>query len=199
MMKQLQIDERKQKFETDTPRRECQAVSQRAQVPGPELACPGPEPKKIKISKALSHVGERVALYAWVSSIRRQSKSLMFIDLRDGTGYLQTIFCDALCQTSDAISLSPESTICVYGVISRLPDGKIAPGQIELTCDYWRLLSRAPSGGIDAVLNSESNPDTQLNFRHLQLRTEEFSSIMRVRSRVMDAFRAHYASFDYIE
>ncbi|KAF1744240.1 hypothetical protein MXB_5163 [Myxobolus squamalis] len=164
-----------------------------------------PEPEKvhtilkIKISKALSCVGKRVSICGWVSSIRRQGKNLMFLIIRDGSGYLQCIFSDIQCQTSDALTLSPESTVCVHGVISHLPKGKFAPGQIELSCDYWRVISRSPPGGIEAVLNAESNPDNRLNYRHLELRTEELSNIIRIRSKVIEAFRSHYAENDYLE
>lgn len=39
-----------------------------------------------------------------------------------------------------------------------MPDGKSAPGGHELTADYWEIVGRSPAGGVDNVLNVESNP-----------------------------------------
>lgn len=79
------------------------------------------------------------------------------------------------CLTQEAIALSPESTVEIYGIIKQLPAGKSAPGGIELLADYWSLIGKAPAGGIDSVLTVESDIDTQLDNRHLVIRGENVS------------------------
>ncbi|KAH9579437.1 hypothetical protein MS3_00009590 [Schistosoma haematobium] len=55
-----------------------------------------PEAKQCKIRDLQTLYDQRVRVYGWVHRIRRQSKTLMFIVLRDGTGFLQCLFSNNL-------------------------------------------------------------------------------------------------------
>ncbi|XP_076818731.1 asparagine--tRNA ligase, cytoplasmic-like [Clavelina lepadiformis] len=158
-----------------------------------------PKAKCIKICQSSENRDTRVKVSGWVHRLRRQGKTLMFVVLRDGTGYLQAVLADKLCQTYNAVMLSSESTVTLYGVITKVPEGKAAPGGHELICDYWELIGLAPAGGIDTVLNQEADVDIMLDNRHLVIRGEQTSKILRVRSYLMQAFRDHYFERGYYE
>lgn len=158
-----------------------------------------PEAKRIKIRDAVANREIRVKIYGWVHRLRRQGKSLMFITLRDGTGYIQCVLSDLLCQTYDAIVLSTESAIEIYGIIRELPSGKTAPDGHELKVDFYKLIGLAPAGGADTILNEESHPDVQLDNRHIMVRGETTAKILKMRSIVLNAFRSHYFDRGYNE
>ncbi|XP_030561676.1 asparagine--tRNA ligase, cytoplasmic isoform X1 [Drosophila novamexicana] len=158
-----------------------------------------PVAKRIRIVEGTEQRNTRVKIYGWVHRLRRQGKSLMFITLRDGTGFLQCVLNDLLCQTYEALMLSTESTVLLYGTLRLLPEGKTAPGGHELNVDYWELIGLAPPGGADAILNEEAHPDVQLDNRHIMIRGENTSKVLKMRSVVMQAFRAHYIERGYNE
>ncbi|XP_043942969.1 asparagine--tRNA ligase, cytoplasmic [Protopterus annectens] len=158
-----------------------------------------PEPKKVKISSLEQHRDQRVKVFGWVHRLRRQGKNLMFIVLRDGTGFLQCVLSDSLCQCYNGLVLSTESSVAVYGILKLVPEGKQAPGGHELICDYWELIGLAPAGGADNLLNEESDVDVQLNNRHMLLRGENMSKIFKVRSVTTQCFRDHFFDREYNE
>lgn len=155
--------------------------------------------RPIKIRDAVANRDVRVKLYGWVHRLRRQGKSLIFLTLRDGTGFLQCVLTDLLCQTYDALVLSTESAVRLYGTISAVPEGKTAPDGHELMVDYWEVIGLAPAGGADTILNEEAHPDVQLDNRHIWIRGEISSKILRMRSVVLQAFRSHYIDRGYNE
>lgn len=153
-----------------------------------------PAPTKIKIMHGADYRGKRILINGWVHNIRVQGRDLMFIVLRDGYGLLQCVLRGRLCHTFDALTLTRESTVKLFGVLEVVPEGKKAPGDHELVVDYWEVIGKAPSDdeSIENQFNQESSPDLLLDKRHLVIRGDKASSILKVRHVVIKAFRDYF-------
>ncbi|KAL4838843.1 hypothetical protein H8958_020866 [Nasalis larvatus] len=141
-----------------------------------------PEPKCVKISALEGYRGQRVKVFGWVHRLRRQGKWQSF-----------SFFC------YNGVLLSTESSVAVYGMLNLTPKGKQAPGGHELSCDFWELIGLAPAGGADNLINEESDVDVQLNNRHMMIRGENMSKILKARSMVTRCFRDHFFDRGYCE
>lgn len=160
-----------------------------------------PPAKKIKIRESLEHRGQRVKVHGWVHHLRFQSKALMFVDLRDGTGFLQCVLTGDLCAIPEALLLTRESTVTMYGQLQLVKEGQTAPGGHELIVDYWEVVHLAPGGAesFDNIFNEDTLPDILLDNRHLVLRGDKVSKILKMRSVIMQCFRQHFFERHYFE
>ena len=158
-----------------------------------------PKASKIKIRDTNKYVGRRILVQGWIASKRQQGKKMIFVILRDGTGFLQCLLTGNLCLTDEALALSLESTMSIWGELCEVKDGQNAPGGVEVIADYWELVGSSPSGGTEAIVNESSSIDLQLDQRHLMLRTESLANTFRLRSLISQCFRDHYFSNGYVE
>lgn len=153
-----------------------------------------PAATKIKVKAVGAHVGQRVVVQGWVHRLRAQ-KGVAFITLRDGSGFLQTVLTGDLAKARVTQELTLESTVTIKGVVEKLPEGKTAPGGVELKADFYEVIGLAPSGD-DAFTNKvQENADASLllDQRHLTMRGETLSAVFRVRAVLLSAMRRFFA------
>lgn len=55
-----------------------------------------PAARQVKIKDLSQETTDRIKVYGWTHRLRRQGKTLMFLVLRDGTGFLQCVLTDQL-------------------------------------------------------------------------------------------------------
>lgn len=161
-------------------------------VENPDL----PAAKIMTIQEIRQHIGERVKVRGWVHHLRWQGQKLLFLEIRDGSGFVQAVLTGDLVRTLDALRLTRESSITVSGTVRE--DTRAKWGGVELQADYWELIGAADPN-IENEMNEESDVDVLLDKRHLHLRGERVSTLLRMRSVILKGFRDHYFDRKYTE
>eukprot|EP01086_Lenisia_limosa_P001701 TRINITY_DN1347_c0_g1_i1.p1 TRINITY_DN1347_c0_g1~~TRINITY_DN1347_c0_g1_i1.p1 ORF type:complete len:442 (+),score=135.56 TRINITY_DN1347_c0_g1_i1:226-1551(+) len=154
-----------------------------------------PEANKIKLRNVKDNIGKRVLCRGWCHRVRTQGASLIFIVLRDGSGYLQTVLAGDLAKTKEARALTRETSVAIYGTLHA---DERAEGGAELRADYWEVIGASPAD-IENVLNPEAGPEVLFDNRHIVLRGSKASNILKARSAITAAFRDHFFSRYYTE
>lgn len=159
-----------------------------------------PKAKKIKMRDIQDNLNVRVELQGWVHRLRSQ-KGLSFITLRDGTGFIQCVLSGDLANCKASRELTIESTISIKGEIHKLPEGKTAPGGVELRADFFKVIGLAPSGedSFTNKVQENADPSLLLDQRHLALRGDTLSAVMKVRSVFLRAVRRFYEEEGLLE
>ncbi|ETN39708.1 asparagine-tRNA ligase [Cyphellophora europaea CBS 101466] len=150
------------------------------------------DPSKITLGTKDSP-GTRIRVLGRVHHLRSQ-KDVTFVTLKDGYGLMQCVFTGKLTKTYAAMTLTLETSLEIRGQLMSLPAGAHAPLNRELHADFFSVIGAAV-GDKDAITNKvtqDADNQTLLDNRHLVLRGENASQIMKVRAAVLRAFRKAY-------
>lgn len=145
-------------------------------------------------------IGSSVTLAGWVAR-RRDHGGVAFIDLRDSSGNVQVVISDE----KVAGSLRAEWCVLIKGTVSKRPAGNenlnIPTGEIEIVCDSLEVLSEAAAlpFPVDSGENVNVSEEIRLKYRYLDLRREQPSKALRLRSKVTSVIRSVMDSEDFLE
>lgn len=150
-------------------------------------------------------VGKEVVVCGWVSH-RRDHGGLIFIDLRDRSGIVQTVYAkDKLGEDAfpKAESLRSEYVIAVRGKVSHRSDDtinpKMATGKFEIYCEELRVLNTSETPPFYIQDHIDASENIRLKYRYLDLRRPEMQKNIIMRHRVAKAIRDYYDSHDFLE
>ena len=147
--------------------------------------------------------GARVKVSGRIHRLRAQ-KQATFITLVDGYGHLQCVLQTGdLTKTYDAQIFAQGTSLTLYGEMRKVPSGQQAPDNRELHVDYYEVLGTSP-GDEDAITNKVSASQNQwdaamLDNRHLVLRGDNASAIMKLRSHTEWAFLKTYHDMNFVK
>ncbi|KAK3724443.1 hypothetical protein LTR37_001067 [Vermiconidia calcicola] len=166
----------------------------------PEIVKLGSAERSEEVGYSSPDRGTRVKVYGRVHRFRGQ-KEVLFVELRDGYGYMQCVLTGPLARTYDALTLTRETSMMIKGEMRELLPGKEAPNDREMHADYFEIIGKAP-GGEDAITNrvqAKGDAQTLLDMRHLVLRGETGSAVMLIRDAVEHAFNTKYHELGYVK
>jgi asparaginyl-tRNA synthetase len=137
----------------------------------------------------------RVKLKGWLHN-RRSSGGILFLIIRDGTGFLQcTAKKDQLGEKFSEIEALPlESTVEVEGEVTRDPR---APRGYELLITNLQVLQRSHEDF--PITKKYHGPEFLLDNRHFWIRSKKMQTILRVRALLIEEARHWLKDQGYLE
>ena len=142
---------------------------------------------KTFIKDLSKQVGEEVILKGWLNNTR-SSGSIAFLELRDGSGFVQCVASKKELPEDiwDLISkATQESSVIVTGKVSKHPKQE---GVYELQITNYQLIQSA----IDyPISNKEHGPEFLMDNRHLWLRSKKQWAILRIRDVIITAINEY--------
>jgi len=146
---------------------------------------------KIAIAELESHIDETVTIGGWVD-VRRDHGKLIFMDIRDGRGYVQSVVLPEHAEALEvATTLRSEDVVLIEGKVNKRPERMIKEGQqngtIELEVLGIEILSKAQELPFDH--DADLNLETLLDFRPLTLRRKEIRDIFTLQATIVQAYR----------
>ncbi|MCM1284084.1 MAG: aspartate--tRNA ligase [Muribaculaceae bacterium] len=150
----------------------------------------------------LTHVGEQVTLVGWYENIRRVSKNLGFLILRDFYGTTQVVVeTEEMMAVIDGVN--KESTISVTGSVRERSSKNMGlpTGEIEVVPEKMEILGKCIYNALPFEINQsmEADENTRLKYRYLDLRNPIVRDRILLRSRIVAELRQKMNALDFVE
>ncbi|MFV5962092.1 asparagine--tRNA ligase [Bacillus altitudinis] len=143
---------------------------------------------KTTINQVFKHVDEEVIIGAWIAN-KRSSGKIAFLQLRDGTGFIQGVVVKAEVEEEVfklAKSVTQETSVYVTGQVTK---DERSPLGFELQVKSIEVIHEATDYPITP---KEHGTEFLMDHRHLWLRSKKQHAIMKIRNEII---RATYEFF----
>ncbi|HIT72767.1 MAG TPA: aspartate--tRNA ligase [Candidatus Fimicola cottocaccae] len=150
----------------------------------------------------INNVGETVTIVGWYENLRKVSKTLGFLVLRDFYGTTQVVI-----ETEEMMSklsgINCESTLSITGVVRERSskNNNIATGEIEVVPSDITLLGRCKYNELPFEINHSKDADenARLKYRYLDLRNPAVKDKIILRCNVVSELRKSMAEQGFLE
>lgn len=143
---------------------------------------------KTTINQVFKHVDEEITIGAWIAN-KRSSGKIAFLQLRDGTGFIQGVVVKAEVEEEVfklAKSVTQETSVYVTGQVTK---DERSPLGFELQVKSIEVIHEATDYPITP---KEHGTEFLMDHRHLWLRSKKQHAIMKIRNEII---RATYEFF----
>ena len=151
--------------------------------------------QKYLIKDLADYEGQVVTLLGWASN-KRESKGLVFVVLRDGTGWCQCVISsdtigEALFEEARKITL--EASVSLTGLVVK---DERQMGGFELQVNALEIIGESPDYPI---AKKEHGVDFLMDKRHLWLRSQRQWAIMRIRNKIIFSIHEFFQSKGFVQ
>ena len=149
-----------------------------------------------------SEVGEKVTLVGFYDNMRKVSRNLGFLILRDFYGVTQIVI-----ETEEMMAklngVNNESTLSITGIVRERSskNASLPTGEIEVVPEEIKVLGKCIYNELPFEINRSKEADeaTRLKYRYLDLRNPEVKSRIVLRSRIVSELRSRMTEHDFLE
>ncbi|HUU47799.1 MAG TPA: aspartate--tRNA(Asn) ligase [Nitrosopumilaceae archaeon] len=139
-------------------------------------------------------IGKQVTLGGWIEDLRKLGK-MTFITLRDISGISQVIVKGEL--NDNLGEMNRQSAVMIKGIVQ---ETKARDFNFEIKAEEIEVLAKAVHPlPVDPMGRVESNIDTRLNHRALDMRNPKTASIFKLRHYVLETIRNSLSRKKFIE
>lgn len=153
-------------------------------------------------SLRLSHAGAVINLLGWVQR-RRDHGGVIFVDLRDRSGFVQVVFNPDMPDFAAAERLRSEYVVAIKGKVRPRPEGATNPnletGEIEVVAESLTILNGAKTPPFYIQDDVDVDEMVRLKYRYLDLRRPEMQQVFKIRHQVTQVMRNFFDSQGFYE
>ena len=159
--------------------------------------------ERIWIEQTPEMVGEIVTIKGWVHA-RRDHGKLIFIDIRDRTGYLQSVIFSGDAELFEKASeLRSEYVVSFTGKVAARSEKQINPdtptGGVELQVQAIDILNTAETPIFEIEKAPEAGEELRMRYRYLDMRSERMKQNLQKRHEIVKHVRDYLAEKKFWE
>jgi len=151
------------------------------------------------IKETIEKVGQKVEIKGWVDA-RRDHGKIVFLDLRDRSGVIQTI-----ASASDKVKkIRPQYVVQIIGIVKKRPqnmvNADIETGAVEIEVEEINILSQSRRMPLPIDTDGyKIDERVRLKYRYLDLRRQRMRNNLQLRSKAVSFIRSYLIEKDFFE
>ncbi len=152
----------------------------------------------VLIKDISNHKNEKITIKGWLVN-RRSSGSILFLTLRDGTGFIQAVVSkqDVETRTFEEIeSLGIESSFEATGIVK---EDSRAPGGFEISVIDWHTVGSSSNYPIQKKKDGKHGVKFLMKNRHLWIRSPKQYATLKLRSEIIWALHKFFHEENFVK